>query len=83
MLKVRAHSDNETKKYHQDEAEENSSQDLDCGEEVCDVPGCLKDRESMRHEWRNLIEGEVDLFGIGDTHLITFVDDQNLCSILI
>jgi len=25
----------------------------------------------MRHEWRNLIEGEVDLFGIGDTHLIT------------
>ena len=25
----------------------------------------------MRHEWRNLIEGEVDLFGIGDTHLVT------------
>jgi len=71
MLKVRAHSDNETKKYHQDEAEENSSQDLDCGEEVCDVPGGLKDCESMRHEWRNLIEGEVDLFGIGDAHFVT------------
>ena len=36
---------------------------------VRDVPGCLEDFEASRYEGSDLVEGEVDLFGVGDAHL--------------